>query len=255
MEQASESALFFFAAFNSTSDAQAGSLRLRLSRSWSFPLLMVFILTIVLFVLHMILSQFITNPANIDVFKVREGGGCGCACVDACSKMNRNGGVVSLESDRNRMKPAFTELALKKIHRIGTGRDMISDFEIEQGWTIVRDRSTQVLYKAKCWQSDGVSRTSGIPHKKGDIMRVYDDISQTRLATYSINANPRYRAAVRGLHLVKKRTDDLVEHFGSVNGKYSLDHKTAQKHLVGALGRNRRDENDVEEEKWKKKTR
>ena len=252
-EQASESAQFFFGAINSTSKAgfpwslvQSGEARL--SRSWSFPLFVVLVLTIVLFVLKLLLSQFITNPADIDVFKIRGRRGC----CDTCNGTQQR--VVVSEGEQNQMKPAFTELALKKIIRVGSGKEMISDSEIEQGWTIVRDRATQILYKAKCWASDGVSRTSGLPHKTGDVMRVYDDISQTRLATYSINANPRYRAAIRGLHLKQKRTDEFVEHFDNVSG---LSLSTSQKHLgwTSVLQRNGIKEDDEANKKWSKKRR
>ena len=111
---------------------------------------------------------------------------------------------------------------------------MISDREINEGWTIVRHRFTRVLYKAKVWQNDGISKISGIAHKQGDVMRCYDDISLKRLATYDIKNNHRYRAAVRGLHLVHKRRNNYIKHHGHTDG---LHHAVSQKHMIGNLGR------------------
>ena len=46
-------------------------------------------------------------------------------------------------------------------------------------------------------------------------MRVYDDISQTRLTTYRIESNPRYRAAVQGLHIARKKRNEFIDHHGN----------------------------------------
>ena len=114
-------------------------------------------------------------------------------------------------------KPAFTELCVRRV-KIGDADQLISDQELREGWTLVRHRISLRLYKAKVWPSSGLSRVSELPHRKGDIMRTYDDISMTRLSTYRIDSNPRYRAAVQGLHLARKRRREFREHHGNTDG-------------------------------------
>ena len=244
-DQRASTALLMFGMANST-DGDVSWLNARLARSWSFPLFTLMFVSVICLIFKVILSQFISNAVDIDVFRAGRGFMAGCCCtfqfnvVKDKNGKNKDGNnenddiddIDDIDDEFNayykKMKPAFTELCIKKIDKVGLGKDMISDRELEERWTIVRHRVTQTLYKAKVWKTDGISRVSGIQHRKGEIMRTYDDISLTRLATYNIKGNPRYRAAVRGLHLVAKRREDYIKHHGDTDG---LHHATSQKHL------------------------
>ena len=258
-----ESSLLFM--FNVTSnDLSTNWLHARLSRSWSFPLFVILVGSVVLLIVKAITAQFVDSVVDIDVFRTTKGLLYCCRCCRSCRsfccccgaichvcadvnlavRIRRDqaktevvggkgeGEVDLIAEEQNAMlmeqymhlKPAFTDLALKKIFTIND----ISTREMEEGWCVVRHLVSQTLYKAKVWPTDGASRISGLPHKKGDVMRVYDDISQTRLTTYRIESNPRYRAAVQGLHLARKKRNEFIDHHGNIKG---AGNKDSQKHF------------------------